>query len=410
MADSKQQKQADIVIVGTGMVGSLLAIALAPYFDSMLLLDKVTHDVNREPNINSRPLSLNKASIDALQKYQLWSALELYATAIKQVHVSQNGYLGTTQFKATDYALAQLGAVVPADVLALALLKTALSLPKVQFQQVDDIQSIAQPAEQPCLSYQTSEGVQSIQAKYIFGCDGSHSKVAECIGAETVKEGETLFALVCDIAQADLNHVAYERFTEQGTLALLPKMNRRAGMVFTGTQQQVESLEQLDEVTFQQTIQSMMGDRLPPNIKPSPRFKKTLESLKHEPLAKGNVLLLGNAARTLYPIAAQGFNLGLRDVMQLEAVMACAADTRDAKPAQVIQTFLSMREEDQQATSQLTSRIGSVFEKNIKGFSHVRGAGLIGLDLLTPLKNKIADRALGVAGGVKRVLKLVADE
>jgi 2-octaprenyl-6-methoxyphenol hydroxylase len=410
MTNSKQQEQADIVIVGTGMVGSLLAIVLAPYFDSMVLLDKVAHDVSREPNINSRPLSLNKTSVEALQKYQLWSLLDPYSTAIKQVHVSQNGYLGTTQFKAADYALEKLGAVVPADVLALTLLKTALNLPNVQFQQIEDMQSIAPQAEQPCITYRTAEGVKSIQATYVFGCDGSHSKVAECIGAESIKQGETLFALVCDIAQADLNHMAYERFTEQGTIALLPKINCSAGMVFTGTQQQVESLEQLDDADFQQTIQSFMGDRLPLNIEAKPRFKKTLESVKRDPLAKGCVLLLGNAARTLYPIAAQGFNLGLRDVMQLEAIMACAADVGEARPEQVIQTFLALRQEDQQATSQLTSRIGSIFEKNIKGFSHVRGAGLIGLDLLTPLKNKIADRALGVAGSVKRVLKLVADE
>jgi 2-octaprenyl-6-methoxyphenol hydroxylase len=406
MADNLAQKHYEIIIVGTGMVGSLLAIALSPFVDSILMLDKIEHELQRPMNKASRPLSLNMASIEALKQCALWDRLQPYATPIKQVHVSQDGYLGTTQFKADDYQLEALGYVVPADVLALTLLKSARELPCVDFQKIETIEKIVQDDHQVTLTAMIDGDSKSCVSDFLFGCDGSHSRVAQCIDAEKVEEGRAQFALICDLLDTDLKGIAYERFTRLGTLALLPKLGGHAGLVFTGDQKNVEALEDLSDVAFIAKIQAMMGDRLPQSMQSNKRFKKTLQSLKHMPLAQGQVLLLGNAARTLYPIAAQGFNLGLRDVMQLQAIFDYAYQVGSKQPEAMIEAFLKLREEDQKATSQLTAKIGNVFEKNHLGLSHLRGLGLIGLDLVTPLKDKVANRALGVTGAVKRVLKL----
>ena len=410
MADFQSSVQTDIIIVGTGMVGSLLAIALSPFFASIVLLDKLVPDIHRQISIDSRPLSLNLASVEALKQVKLWEILQPYATPIQQVHVSQHGYLGTTQFFAKDYGLDQLGAVVPADVLAIMLLKEALGLPGVRFQKVDELKSIHQENAKVFLNYTIEDKLVNCESRYVFGCDGSHSKVAQCMGFQSKKEGETFFALVCDILHMNLNGIAYERFTAQGTLALLPKINGQTGLVLTGTKNKIDLLEQKDDAAFIRVVQDLMGDRLSPKITVNKRFKKPLENVKHEPIARGQVLLLGNAARTLYPFAAQGFNLGLRDVMQLQAVFEYAHHLTDCNPKDIIQTFLAFREEDQEATSALTSRIGDLFENKYKGFSYLRGLGLMGLDIITPLKSNLAERALGITGRVKRVLKLVSHE
>jgi len=406
MTQLNQSRHYEMIIVGTGMVGSLLAIALAPYVDSILLLDKMEHDFNRQMNVESRPLSLNHASVEALKQCDVWQDLKDYATLIKQVHVSQNGYWGTTQFKAQDYNLEALGCVVPADVLALTLLKKARELSVVDFERIDNIQSVNQDNQIVQLNYEVKNKSIQISSDFLFGCDGTYSKVAQLIGAEQIKEGEPLQALVCDLVGADLNGVAYERFTKQGTLALLPKLAGNAGLVFTGKHAEIDRLSALSDDAFIQHIQALMGDRLPSKLRSTPGAIKPLNSLRHVPLYLGQVLLLGNAARTLYPIAAQGFNLGLRDVMQLQSVFACAKDIQSNNPEKLIKTFIDFRAEDQKKTSQMTSKIGDVFSKDYEILSHLRGLGLIGLDLITPLKNKMANRALGIAGGVKRVLKL----
>jgi 2-octaprenyl-6-methoxyphenol hydroxylase len=399
--------QTQVIIIGTGMVGSLLAIALSPFVDSIVILDKVEPDIHRNMSMDSRPLSLNVASVQALQQVNVWNALQSFATSIQHVHVSQCGYLGTTQFYANDYDIDQLGAVIPADALALTLLKAALQLPGVRFQKIDDLKAIHQKNEKIILEYTVLDKPVLCESNYLFGCDGSHSKVAKIMGFQSIQEGETLYALTCDLLQVNLKGTAYERFTDKGTLALLPKLNGHAGLVFTGTQDEIESLELLDDDAFIRTIHGFMADRLPSTMTASKRHKKTLENLKHEPISQGQVLLLGNAARTLYPIAAQGFNLGLRDVMQLQAVFECANQVNDHHPSDIIQTFLALREEDQKATSQFTSRIAKLFSKKHTCFSHLRGLGLMGLDLTTPLKTKLAQRALGLSGSVKRVLKLI---
>jgi 2-octaprenyl-6-methoxyphenol hydroxylase len=400
--------QSDVIIVGTGMVGSLLAIVLSPFVKSILMLDQVECDIHRQMVMDSRPLSLNLTSVEALKQVHLWNELQPFATSIHQVHISQSGYLGSTQFFSKDYEVDQLGAVVPADVLAMTLLKAALQLPQVRFQRIDDLKSIHQENAKVCLEFSMMDQLHTIETSYLFGCDGSHSKVAQIMGFQTIIEEKSLYALTCDLMHIDLHHVAYERFTPSGTLALLPKLDGHAGLVFTGTQDAVEGLAQLDDAAFIRTIHDWMGDRLSPTFTVSLRSRKMLENLKQEPIAKGQVLLLGNAARTLYPIAAQGFNLGLRDVMQLQAIFECARDTGSHDPNAMIETFLVLRADDQKATSQLTSRIAKLFSKKNPIFSHVRGLGLMGLDLVFPLKTKIAHRALGLSGSVKRVLKLVS--
>lgn len=410
MTPCDKRQHVEVVIIGSGMVGSLLSIALCPYVKSILLLDKVAHDTQRDMVIDSRPLSLNQASLAALKSLTLWPILQPYAVPIERVHVSQQGYLGTTQFSHVDYNLEQLGMVVPADVLAITLLKKALELDNVTFQKIEEIGNIEQKEQKVFLSYKSDHKIIVCDCDFLFGCDGSHSNVAQYMNAQYVKEGDTLYALVCDLYGANLNGIAYERFTEKGTLALLPKLKQAAGVVFTGKKEVVDELVQLDDDAFVHEIQRLMGDRLPTQLSLGKRFVKALESSKHVPQSHKNILLLGNAARTLYPIAAQGFNLGLRDVMQLQAVFACAKDMDMMQAEKIIETFLKLRHEDQDATSELTKKIGDVFEKPGKVASHCRGIGLMGLDLLQPLKNKIADRALGISGQVKRVLKLVSDE
>jgi 2-octaprenyl-6-methoxyphenol hydroxylase len=403
-------QQYDISIVGAGMVGCVLALALAPSVQRIALMDRFLPDVDRAPNSASRPLTLNAVSVASLQTLGVWDQLESVATPIRHVHVSQAGYLGTCQFTAKEMDVDALGYVVPADCLAHALIVAAMALPQVEFFCIEKLEAMTQTPEGVSAEVVHAKQAKHIASHFLFGCDGTHSTVAELIGAQYQKNDATIMALLCDLQQAGIGASAYERFTDHGTLALLPKPNGAAGLVFTGSEKQVDALMARDDVAFTQTIQDMMRGRLSRAMQGGKRLVRPLESGEYVPLSQGRILLLGNAARTLYPIAAQGFNLGLRDVMQLQAVFACAADYDTPFDVRIIDTFLAMREEDQQGTQSMVQRIGKLFDFKFPGFSHLRSIGMMSVSAYAPFKHKLAQRALGMLGKAQRVTKLKQHE
>ena len=241
---------------------------------------------------------------------------------------------------------------------------------------------------------QTPEGDIKIQADLIVAADGTHSTVRKLcdLPIKTKSYGQHAIAANIQLAR-DHHHQAYERFTATGPLALLPMTKRRASLVWALEPSEAERLAHVSESDFIHELQTAFGYRLGRFTNVGKRAIYPLKQIIMPSQVKDRVVFLGNAAHTLHPVAGQGFNLGLRDVASLAQCIA-----QQGLGSDMLESYLATRRSDHQIITRLTDGLIELFNSKLPGMSILRGAGLIGFDNTSFLKNLLARYARGFAG------------
>lgn len=355
-----------VAIVGGGPAGMALALALHRHGVAAEIFEARTREAGRG---DARVLALSHGSRQILEWLKVWP--KLAATPIVAIHVSHRGGLGRTRMRAEDLGVPALGYVVPA---------------------ADLIASLDEELTRLDLPYHASTKVSpGGTAGGGFALTAWAEGVVDAASAKTRDYGQ--HAVLCNATVAERHgNVAYERFTGDGPLALLPLGNssREFAVVLTVESDRVDEIRQLDDAAFMTRLQQRFGERHR-FVAATPRVSYPLGlRWREQPVATRQVWL-GNAAQTLHPVAGQGFNLALRDIWELAR---CVGPGADPGAAEVLASYAAGRKADRRGAIGFTNVLIDAFASDFGPLRHARGAGLLALDLLPPLRNFVARRMM----------------
>lgn len=356
-------KEYDIIIAGGGMVGATLAVALAglktPAGQPLRLALVEAHAPDRDihPGFDTRAIALAHGSCMALRELGLMQAS---GTPIHHIHVSDRGHPGRLELHAAEYRLPAWGQVVELQQMGLILYGRLQALANVDLWCPASVTRAT--TGETGVSLSLADG-QQLGGALLIGADGGDSRLRQWLGLEVEQQDYGQSAIIATL-QCD-RHVAgwaWERFTDSGPLALLPLSGDRYSMVWTVRPSQALELMDLDDETFLGKLQQAFGFRAGRFVRVGARacYPLCLQQVGWPIGRRG--LLVGNAAHQLHPVAGQGFNLGLRDVMALRQTLARAlAEQRDLGAYAVLREYWRHRENDQARTIWLTSSLALLF-------------------------------------------------
>lgn len=303
----------DIAIVGNGLTGGALALSL-----SMLPLTIVLIDAETTLKKDHRMYALNKNSINVLKNIGVFSALEKAGTLIKAIHISEKGRFGSVYLTAGDMNLPYLGAMVEAQRINTAFRQRLENNKNITWLKGGRLERLLQDKEQAYLTVNTSRAQQNITAKLVLGADGAHSTVRELVNIATKEINYAQKALVTRVVLKRFHdNVAYERFSLKGVIAMLPLAQQEAALIWSGKDVLIDHLLSLPEDKFLERLQTDFGYRLGHFCAIGKRFSYPIKGIFSKEIKKEKVMLVGNAAHTIHPLAAQGLNLALYEVAQL---------------------------------------------------------------------------------------------
>ena len=381
-----------IIIVGGGPVGATLALLLAKQGLSVTVLEARSLGAAHS---ESRALALSFGSRRILEKLGLWGALSTQATPINSIHVSQKGSLGRTQLHANDYHQQALGYVLSYGVLS-AVLDRAIedAKPLVNFIFEASASNIAYGPSQATVTYTHGGVAHNISSPLVVLADGGRT-LDELAGLsrETKEYGHD--ALVTKV-RAELPHhnVAYERFTANGPIALLPNGGEfDFSLVWTGEKSFITPLLSLSDADFLEKFHQQFGDRVGNFLSVEKRlsFPLKMAQLKPDAQQSEHLVVIGNAAQTMHPVAGQGFNVGLRDAESLAQYIA-SASADELGSANMLASYQASRKSDTKGGLLFTDFLVNLFSNDLVVLSALRGASLGVFDVIQPIKKYLVGK------------------
>ena len=385
----------DIAIIGGGLVGASLAVALQAEAKqrgwSICLIEPFTPGNGYQPSYDARSTALSFGSQQIYQRLGLWQQISQRAEPIKQIHVSDRGRFAAARLSAEEEGVSALGYVVENAWLGECLWQ-ALD------QQVVSWRSPAQVTRMQALAdgYRlTLDDGCELECSLAILAEGGRSGLREQLGiaVSTTPYGQS--ALIANLSPQDAhNGLAFERFTEEGPMAMLPLADNRCALVWTRATLEAERLFALSDVAFLAELQQAFGYRLGSLRQVGTRYLYPLALTAAKEQVRQHLVVLGNAAHSLHPIAGQGYNLSLRDTLVLaETLLASSAPLGDLA---TLQRYLSSQQVDQQLTVGFSDQVTRLFSTGQPLLAAGRNLGLLGLDLLPPAKRWFARQAMGL--------------
>lgn len=377
-----------IIIVGGGPVGSVLAILLARQGLPVTVLEARKQGASHN---DSRALALSYGSRRILEKLGVWDDLAPHATAINTIHVSQKGSIGRALLKAADYKQDALGYVLSYGALSAALDHILVNEPTVHMQFEAVANSIAHDDAQATVRYSSQGQTQSLSSILVVLADGGRSlDELSDLGRITKEYGHD--ALISKVS-AELPHdnIAYERFTANGPIALLPNGKHDFSLVWTGRKELISPLLELNDTEFLAAFHEQFGDRVGKFLSVEKRICFPLKMSQLQASDVKHLVVIGNAAQTMHPVAGQGFNVGLRDAESLAAhIISTSASELGGQ--EMLDKYQASRQRDTKGGLMFTDFLVNVFSNDILGVSGLRATSLGMLDLLKPVKKHLVSK------------------
>jgi 2-octaprenyl-6-methoxyphenol hydroxylase len=376
--------QTDILVIGAGPVGLTLALALRDTPWRITLVDRRPLAAQSE---DPRALALSHGAGQLLQTLGAWP--ERDATPIRSIHVSQRGGFGRVLMQAEEYRLPALGYVLRYRHLS-ACLQAAIQAAMRRSPQVECLEATTQDdlqmdAEGAWVTLTQQGERRRYRARLIVHAEGTPADSPEIEVADYHQH-----AIICEVTP-DYPHGAraWERFTPDGPLALLP-LESGFSVVFTVPPAKADELMAEDEAGFLAALARQFGNRFGFTAA-GRRDRFPLALRKRRQLHKGREVWIGNAAQTLHPVSGQGFNLGLRDAWILAEALA---DCLDADPAACLARYARRRQLDRNGGALFTDQVVRLFSNDFPPLRWARGLGLTALDLCPPARGFIARRMI----------------
>lgn len=389
----KNPIKTDMVIVGAGLIGASMALSMQNQSCTMAILETHLPELFTKANADSRPISLSYGSVCLLKSWGVWGALEKEACPILSVHVSEKGKLGAIHFSAQELRVPALGFVVLFEKLLSALFSKINTQQNIQFFPIQSIQNIICDQKGVAVHANTRD----FQASLLIAADGTHSTCRDLLSIETIEKNDRDQAMIYQLILSESHEcVAYERFTQYGVLAVLPLLDKKsARLVWTISPRQFERVKSWREKDILCFLQTVFEGRLS-IVAVTKTTCFPLKTVLAKTQIKPSAVLLGNAAHTIYPVAAQGFNLGLRDVATLCDILIEALDEKKKlNDFFILKIFEAQVRDYQKVILNITNQLAPFFDIHLPGLGVLRGLGLLSMDMILPLKNNMARHLMG---------------
>jgi 2-octaprenyl-6-methoxyphenol hydroxylase len=398
----------DVAIVGGGMVGASLALALRGLGVDVLLVEGIAPGSSAQPSFDDRTTALGNASRRIFESLGVWGDIASQAAGIRTIHVSDAGRFGFARLRAEEQGIDAFGYVVANRVIGAALWRTlsasalegiALRVPA----KPEDIEVSADGATFTLVS--DAHGHEQVEASLLVAADGAHSAVRAAAAIEADVEDYDQVAIVANVG-ADHPHdgTAYERFTPSGPIAVLPLYDGSYGVIWSCRPEDAAGVLSLDDDSYLRELQARFGWRVGRFVRAGRRASYPLKLTRATATTGIRTVLIGNAAQALHPVAGQGFNLGLRDAAMLAEVIAEAGGGDVGAPA-LLRRFAQWRSTDRGGVIRFTDGLVKLFGSSRPGVGILRNLGLLMFDLAPPAKSALARVSAGFGGPTPRLAR-----
>jgi 2-octaprenyl-6-methoxyphenol hydroxylase len=389
----------DLLIVGGGLAGNCLALALKNTSLRIAIIEANTREQLHDSPAGDRALALASGTVMMLEKLNSWQGISHAATPIKHIHISDRGHFGKTRLSAQKEHVDALGYVISARDLERYVADQVLEA-GIELISPARVTGLMSGDKEICVSLKQGNDALNLSARLLVGADGGLSSVRQLlnIGQHTTEYGQT--AIVTTV-QSSLPHknTAYERFTASGPLALLPIARNQCAVVWTRSTEEANALMLGSEVDFLAELQQCFGFKLGELSLSAPRRAFPLYLIRAETMITGRAVIIGNAAHQLHPVAGQGFNLGLRDVVQLAERLIKQSDiNNDIGDANFLNEYAISRKKDHDRTIGFTDAVVKIFSNEWLALALARNIGLTLLDHIPVAKTLLTRHAMGLEG------------
>ena len=388
----------DVVIVGGGLVGASLAIALARQGVEVGLVEAAP--AGQMPAVfDQRNLSFAAATVNALTALGVMQQLRTPTAPIRRIHISRQGDFGRVRLEAQDYGRATFGQVVVARDFGEALEARLAGLSQLtRYRPARFVDFAPDEAGHRALRIADAEGERTLHARLVVAADGTRSAVRAAlgIGVDEHDYGQTLLVARVRATQAP-DGTAYERLGDDGPTALLPRGDRHWGVVHGVAREQAETVAALDDAAWLARLQHAVGWRIGRLVASGERSAYPIVRVVAQRLVADRAVVLGNAAQTIHPIGAQGFNLGLRDALTLAEEIARGDDPGAASR---LAAYAARRREDRERTLAFSDGLARLTANPSPLLKPVRSAGLVAMEAQPSLQAFLVGGAMGFRGDV----------
>ena len=398
----------DIVISGGGMIGTSLGLALAPLNLRVCVVEAIARGAVQQPSFDDRSTALSRSSQRTFEAMGLWPEVVAASTPIKNIHVSDEGRFGFSHIDAAEQGVEALGYVVINRVLGQVLQSALSSVDGLDVMCPAKICDVRFSDNDVTATIENSSGQSSLTCRLLVAADGANSTVRNMIGISASRVDYEQWAVVGNVLpeKAPVNR-AFERFTDSGPIAMLPIADERAAFVWMLPPEAAQEMLALPDEEFTDRLQDIFGYRLGRFSKVGKRAAYPLALTKANGLIATRSVVIGNAAHGLHPVAAQGFNLGMRDVA---ALCDCIADARDdagempdCGNVAILENYAQWRRTDQQKLVRFTDGIVRLFGDERRPVKALRNLGMLGFDLIPGVRKTFAKHTMGLAGRLPRL-------
>jgi 2-octaprenyl-6-methoxyphenol hydroxylase len=398
----------DVAIVGGGMVGATLGVALAPLNLRVAIIEAIPHNAAAQPSFDERTTALSNGSRRVLETMGVWPALSALATPIAKIHVSEQGRFGFARIDAAEQGLSAMGYVVANRDLGSALWSRLAKSAGLEVYCPAEVLQVSARDQSVTVEIAQKGSKSTIDAKLVVAADGARSAVRGAFGvdAEVRDYGQTAI-ITTVLPQRFHDNVAYERFTQSGPLALLPLDGGRCTLVLTLPKDGAQSVMAWSDQEFLAEVQRRFGFRLGRFLKVGRRVPYPLFLTRATRTSSGRCVIIGNAAQGLHPIAGMGFNLGLRDVASLAELIAERAGLAGADPGslEMLAEYDAWRAADRGSVIAFTDGLVRMFSNPLRSVRRLRNLGLLAFDLLPPAKAALSRLSTGGSGRVPKLAR-----
>ena len=407
----RDRVECDVLIVGGGLVGSVLALALRSIPVRVVLVEARDPAQLEQPSFDGRVTALANGSQRILAQLGLWPALQPSAQPIRSIHIGQRGRLGAARIEAREEGVAALGFTVENRVLGEVLWRRLGEAgPEFQCFAPATLMRFDAQADSVTAEIEAAGRHTDVRARLLVAADGARSSVRQALGIAAREDDYEQQAIILNCTtQVAPEGRAFERFTREGPLAVLPLAQGRVAVIWTLPSQVADDFMALPDDEFRAALERAFGRRLGRFERIGQRALHRLARTQSDALTGPRALLIGNAAMSLHPVAGQGLNLALRDIATIAELIAdeiaAAGEAADIGSAHVLERYRAWRRADQRKVAWFTHGLVRAFGSRLPGLARLRGLGLIAFDLMPGAKALLARHTMGTAGRLPRLAR-----
>jgi 2-octaprenyl-6-methoxyphenol hydroxylase len=399
----------DVAIVGGGMVGASLALALSPTPLRVMLVEAATPEDEHQPSFDDRAIALGNGSRRILEAIGAWEGIDPHASRVREIQVSDAGHFGAARLSAADQGLEALGYVCSNRHIGAAFRAALARRQGLLLRQPARVTDVQLGADKARLVVQAGgePRAERVEARLVVAADGAGSRVRAAAGIGSSDEDYGQVAIVVPV-QTDRpsQGIAYERFTRTGPLAVLPMAGGHHTVVWTLAPERAAEVLAMTPAAFEAELQQSFGWRIGRVLRSGARASYPLRLSRAEALAAPRTVLVGNAAQGLHPVAGQGFNLGLRDAAVLAELLAgLPANAADPGDPALLERYARRRATDRGGMIRFTDGLVRGFASARPGLALARSLALAAFDLSPPAQRALSRVSWGFGGDTPRLMR-----